>query len=326
MITKPTVFVLGAGASCPYGFPTGDALLGDVIAICRTPQFSHDFGPTEIRIGTGDLIPLRDFADDLQRSRHQSIDAFLRDRPEYREAGTKAIAATLLPREHQARLMGIAISDCLYTQLADLLAPGRGSPYSDNNASFITYNYDRSLEQFLLTSVQRRFGYEEEQAIDALHGLKIVHVHGALGAHRLYEDEDRALPYDGNPGQLPSKLQYESVANHLKLIFEEEEIQASSALRDARELIKGASQVIFLGFGYDDDNLSRLFQVEKGSSILQAHSGKLFYGSSLNMTGRSINDLERKFQFSSNSHTAIKLKAKVCRVALDELLIDFQNP
>lgn len=35
MINKPTVLVLGAGASCDYGFPLGRELLFNVLQFCR---------------------------------------------------------------------------------------------------------------------------------------------------------------------------------------------------------------------------------------------------------------------------------------------------
>lgn len=31
MITQPIVFILGAGASAPYGFPVGKALMDNII-------------------------------------------------------------------------------------------------------------------------------------------------------------------------------------------------------------------------------------------------------------------------------------------------------
>jgi hypothetical protein len=41
MIKRPTVFVLSAGASCPYGFPTGEGLVDEVVTLTR--QFFNRF-------------------------------------------------------------------------------------------------------------------------------------------------------------------------------------------------------------------------------------------------------------------------------------------
>jgi len=35
MITRRTVFVLGAGASYPYGLPTGEELVDEIVALPR---------------------------------------------------------------------------------------------------------------------------------------------------------------------------------------------------------------------------------------------------------------------------------------------------
>jgi hypothetical protein len=47
VITTPTTFILGAGASMPYGFPSGENLVTNVIEILRKPKFFHYFGFSE---------------------------------------------------------------------------------------------------------------------------------------------------------------------------------------------------------------------------------------------------------------------------------------
>lgn len=38
MIRRQTVFVLGAGASYPYGFPTGEGLVNEIIGLASTDR------------------------------------------------------------------------------------------------------------------------------------------------------------------------------------------------------------------------------------------------------------------------------------------------
>ena len=49
MITKPTVLVLGAGASNPYGYPLGGELLGDVISMLGNGEYINIF-PSDLTV------------------------------------------------------------------------------------------------------------------------------------------------------------------------------------------------------------------------------------------------------------------------------------
>ena len=86
MIVRPTVFILGAGASAPYGFPLGSGLIEKILHSLQSPEmrplllrqldFSHD------QIST--------FGQELRDSPLNSIDAFLDNREEFREIGKTA--------------------------------------------------------------------------------------------------------------------------------------------------------------------------------------------------------------------------------------------
>jgi hypothetical protein len=70
MIKRPTVFVLGAGASMPYGFPSGEVLLGGMLSI----QAEVAEALKECGYGPPEWSPIQNA---IKRSGHQSIDAFL---------------------------------------------------------------------------------------------------------------------------------------------------------------------------------------------------------------------------------------------------------
>jgi hypothetical protein len=90
MITTETVFILGAGASMPYGFPSGEQLVDKSIEYLKGRLLErYEFNPTEIRV----------FESELTASRKRSVDAFLEHRPEFRTIGKTAIAYGLLERE-----------------------------------------------------------------------------------------------------------------------------------------------------------------------------------------------------------------------------------
>lgn len=102
MIRHNTVLVLGAGASCPYGFPSGRTLI-DKITHYISNEASNlykqlincDFKPNSIKI----------FSEALKGSPLSSIDVFLETIPEFSQIGRTSIAISLLPCESVDRLM-----------------------------------------------------------------------------------------------------------------------------------------------------------------------------------------------------------------------------
>jgi hypothetical protein len=103
MFTKNTVLVLGAGASCHYGYPTGDDLIGRILKTIETGKRS--MGPFE-----GDhLEPLlknpdyKSFHERLLHHNSPSIDAFLtlysKERPMI-EVGKTMIVYEILKAEN----------------------------------------------------------------------------------------------------------------------------------------------------------------------------------------------------------------------------------
>ncbi len=90
MIKNKTVLVLGAGASAPFGFPTGQGLKDQVCD--KTLQNS---GTTQLLISfgfDGDII--RSFRKALINSGRLSVDAFLEYRDNFLDIGKTAIATT----------------------------------------------------------------------------------------------------------------------------------------------------------------------------------------------------------------------------------------
>jgi hypothetical protein len=150
VITKPTVLVLGAGASKPFGFPAGRELLEIIVKAILSPPF----GSFEIRAGVGGRLlgcgfreqDLKDFAIRLQSSQRNSVDAFLEHQPEFVEMGKAAIVSALVPYEQVNQPLMIGdwyryLFNEMNTSFED---------FDKNKLSVITYNYDRSLEYFFL--------------------------------------------------------------------------------------------------------------------------------------------------------------------------------
>src|SRR4051794_36706351 len=100
MIREPTVFILGAGASIPYGFPSGYELRK---VICQAAVGPNQSLPQLLqRTLNTDPQAIMQFASEFLHSGQMSIDAFLSRRMELATIGKLCIAAELCIREQAA--------------------------------------------------------------------------------------------------------------------------------------------------------------------------------------------------------------------------------
>ena len=100
MIKVPTVFVLGAGASMPYGLPSGADLRARICGATIEPE-RNGLGQQIMRCGELTVADVKKFGLAFSRSNIASIDAFLAMRPEYTNIGKVAIATTIALRQER---------------------------------------------------------------------------------------------------------------------------------------------------------------------------------------------------------------------------------
>src|SRR5437870_4626346 len=126
MITKPTVFVLGAGASKQFGYPLGSDLV-DIILYNFSDANPKNYvsgkdNPIEIFQGLGfSENDIYSFRNELSYAATPSIDAFLEHRQEEeRLLGRLAIAYALIPFEQTSPLF---TKDSWYYNLLNKINP-----------------------------------------------------------------------------------------------------------------------------------------------------------------------------------------------------------
>jgi len=220
MIRKQTVLVLGAGASAPFGFPTGYQLLQQVLSMPRAQVEKCGFD--EDRIDSFRLA--------LQRSGRTSVDEFLENRPDFMDIGKLVIALALIPHESDERLFDRQNAPSWYDHLFDKLnAPF--DAFTDNRLTVITFNYDRSLEWYLYVVLSNAYKLDRAVSLKAVKSIPIVHVHGQLGPLSYSDEPGRAYNYE------PSKAR--EAASGIKVVHE-------------------AEKVYFIGFAYHAANVKRL--------------------------------------------------------------------
>lgn len=243
MITKPTVFVLGAGASAVYTYPSGRGLLDE---ICTTA------GPLNILKSTtsfGDN-DINEFVQALWHSGQSSVDAFLEYQQQFTDIGKAAMAAVLVPKERERDLWHPLDNKnwmlYLYNQMSVAF-----EKFGEHKVSFITYNYDRTLDHFLMTSLCNMYGKSAEECRMIM--PEIIHLHGRLGY----------LPWESPEGRAygDTKLSADRMAHlikDIKIVHEDPADGRDEDFRRALESMEAAERIYFVGFGWGRVNVERL--------------------------------------------------------------------
>src|SRR5437660_495858 len=108
MFTENTTIVLGAGASMPYGYPSGYDLVSNIISLVSLDNPKPRIADTHFADETRAMgIPSEhaiDFAKTLRDAFPPSIDYFLFHNPQYLDVGKLAIAQRIIRHENKNSL------------------------------------------------------------------------------------------------------------------------------------------------------------------------------------------------------------------------------
>jgi hypothetical protein len=246
MLEVRTVFVLGAGSGVPYGFPTG-------IELSRTIAQGLRNGPilAGLRdIGGIEAETLLHFREEFYESGKNSVDAFLEHREDLMEIGKLVTAYALIEKEVLEELFTFRES-----WLRDLYN-GLNSTFEEfgsNQVSFVTFNYDRSVENFFFRALSKSYNAPENDVKALMTKIPIVHLHGRLG-FLPWQDEGESRPY--NHQVTNEALQI--AAKNIKIIHEDITEGRDKDFALAKKLLSEADQIILMGFGYNSTNVERL--------------------------------------------------------------------
>lgn len=297
MINKKTVLILGAGASVPYGFPTGTKLRQNILDLFKEeikndwdfrkhPRILGKYEKNEIwnyiRSIQG-IDGLSRFISALQKSKKYSVDAFLERRTEFLEIGKALISMVLISKEAE-QYIDNAESDWYQYLLNEMEAPVH--EFLQNNITILTFNYDRSLEFYFFNSLKNSYGLSDDETVTLLQSIPIIHLHGTLGN----------LPFITNASsrlynQVRSIEAIKICSVNIKIIYENEiELER---FKFAREHMEDADIVCFLGFGYNPTNLERL-------GVKEVLRGKAVYGSTYGLTGSEVKRIGKYFNHQIN--------------------------
>ena len=245
VLQKRTVLVLGAGASVDFNFPTGVGLSKQIFDQTAYGAPGHEHLASQ---GFG-----RDFIESFRNaffySGKNSIDAFLEHNEDFSDVGKAAISSVLGRCETPEDLFKFENNwlRYLYGQLNTSF-----EEFGNHPLSIITYNYDRAVETFLFTALKYTYHRADEECIEVLNKLPIVHLHGSLGPLP-WQRPAWSSPYSPEPTPEKIKVGVKSIK-----IIHAQPTDRDNEFRQARELLKNADRVLFMGFGYDKTNLERL--------------------------------------------------------------------
>ena len=279
-----TVLVLGAGASSPYGFPLGRGLRDLVCELCLT------LNQHSVVLEQGlTWEEVHDFGLALSRSGYTSVDWFVEKYQEYVEIAKRAIAAAMIPFEDESRLFSPGAPnehwyELLFNRLwvEDLNEIRGGNRSGDEELVILTFNYDRSLEHYFITTYNRRCLLERDSSVIETWGAgmgfsigrgpTILHLHGDLGA-LISDDGQPERPYTTEVS--PESVQ--TAASGLTLLSEAD--GDSKAFASARKEIAKCDRLVFLGFGFHPASVKRL-----GNFLDESMDEKVVTGTRLGFT------------------------------------------
>lgn len=289
MIHKPTVFILGAGASAPYGYPLGAELVQRIGDLTKPATPSGGLYP--VLISDFHLARhVKRFHQRLLGSETSSIDDFLESNPDHRELGKLCIGAALTVWGPLASYV-VDPSRHWYRYLWERLR--QGAPTSEafraNRLKIVTYNYDRSFEQYFASVFQHTYpdlARDGGQRAVTLREevLPVLHLHGSLGkrSNEVLMAPDRQA--------LNTIDYYRSVAEGIRIVHEEKPTEEYSK---AHEWLREAEVICFLGFGYHPTNVSRLDVLTQ----IRGRPGVFYGGTAFGLQEAEIKRAEAAFAF-----------------------------
>lgn len=277
MIIFDTTFVVGAGASVDYGFPLGEQLTRQIAGALNFRGQGSE--ACELIRTTIDVLGQRKTHDARQlfQQAHalqaalataSSIDAFLEnhsDNPHFELLGKFAIAACLATAEsrsplkprHRGDLMDLARveNSWLARLFKTVLAPGISRASAEQifaHVSFVIFNYDRCIEHYLEHAIASHFMMDLNAASRIVQKrLRIVHPYGDLGA---LHGTNMSFGEKHDPTTYAAADAIDAMARRILTFTESKKAQGAAA----QTMISNAKRLVFLGFGFGEQNVELL--------------------------------------------------------------------
>lgn len=320
MFKSKTVFIVGAGASCEAGLPSGDALKEQIARLLdiRFDDWGSTLKSGDHQIvhalreavrheggGQGDINPylykawrIRDVVPTASISIDNFLDAHRGD-AEMELCGKLGIVKSILDAEHVSKLKPLkddsqgrfdlkGLKGTWYVSFLQMLTEGvRKDEVATigDNVSIITFNYDRCIEHFLAQGLADYYDLQYTKAQEIVKTIPVFHPYGSVGALP-WQDLQNSIPFGSQRADLLS------ISRQIKTFTEG--LDDEKIIREMHNTIGAARTVIFLGFAFHplnmelltpgyDTSVQRIYATTLG---LSNSDERVIEGDILNMLGK----------------------------------------
>jgi len=293
MIVQPTVFVLGAGASEPYGFPLGSNLAAQICAIMPStvrnqPPTNEHFRLLQKWLKEGghevDVPAASELSRRFLESGCLTLDEFLEPAGNhgFLPLIKAAIAYHLILHEQDSHLVTVSPKTDWVAYLFREMRTSDPAEFEKNTVRFITFNCDRSLERKLFLMLRSSYGISDAEASQIAAKVPIAHVHGSLGGASWFPNSDHGARDYAND---VDRNTYGHLVDEIRIIHEE--VRDSNVLTTIHEWLRQAHTICFLGFGFHPTNTGRL-------NLMHPYTAAIF-GTALGLSRPEIMRAQRRF-------------------------------
>lgn len=284
MINEKTLFILGAGASMPYGFPSASELRESILINSNAVRGMQYINQRTISPDKNITLPdIDSFKDIFSKSSNNSIDYFLSRNDKLMEFGKMCIVHSInkfelisvfneaIEKENRAFDWYRFLFNFMIKTLRE---PDSGNNFTQNMVGFLTFNYDRSLENYFYTSLRNTFSQNlnDKDCLRLINELGIEHIYGSV------DPSEYLVPYK-------KKFDYNDITKHMKNISIMTEPNLNSIDIFSQKISK-YNRIFFLGFSYDEINLRNI------GFWIALHPTHKIYGTTLYMDKRTVNNLK----------------------------------
>jgi hypothetical protein len=266
MFKRPTVVILGAGASAEFGMPVGPKLLSEIKALLDRGaahhrflglihEKMHDDRAKHLTNAAPRLLPRIDQFDTIDDVLHfvsQDRDAVDVGKAAIAYQIAKAESESLLYRARQDKEAEKQCDTLTWARafLRIAMAGVRSEDYQTyfSKVTIIDFNYDRVLKQYLYDALQRLCGLAPVDAALCLKQLNVIRPYGSLGVL----DWEGITPYlaFGDPA-----IDLFAALNGIRTFTEE---RSSGVMQQINSALNGAQVCLVLGFGFHVQNIEML--------------------------------------------------------------------
>jgi hypothetical protein len=281
MYKVKTTFVVGAGASLELGFPTGYDLK-ERIREALDIRFDHGSQPTHgdraIAQALGKHADLGDPRGCVEYNEHLaagwhirdaigqaiSIDNFVDNQQDDRVSrmAKLSIASCIIDAEKTSKLALYVGEDREMLDWKNLektwlhfffqtLTEGRKKSELAKlfeNTDFVVFNYDRSLEHFLVRAIENYYKTSKEEAQNLVANCRFFHPYGQVGK----------LPWQKGtipPVKYGSGEKYNLFEISKSILTFTEQVEDKDSLDGLKKSVGDADQLVFLGFAFHPSNM-----------------------------------------------------------------------